>query len=208
VQRANILSASAYWHYGCLCRVPSESATPSANAGRAKGLPSETGPNGRCRRGQVPARRIRCAPMEASTTGGMNSKFGIIVVVIATVLILAVAAVAIVGLSKSSSNKTTIKRLEAEVHALQAKTGAQGHNVATELQTLKGEFASSHSAQALSDARVARLVSCVPELQSELGGLKVEGTVYETNVSRDSFYISNPTNVSHECQSILYGTGG
>jgi hypothetical protein len=145
--------------------------------------------------------------MEASSVGGMNSKSGVMVVVM-TVLILAVAAVAIVGLSKSSSNKTTIKRLEAEVHALQAKTGAQGHSVATELQTLKSEFASSHSAQALSDARVAKLVSCVPELQSELGGLKVEGTVYETNVSRDSFYISNPTNVSHECQSILYGTGG
>jgi hypothetical protein len=146
--------------------------------------------------------------MEASSTSSMKSKSVTVVTVLASVLILAVAAVAIIALSKASTDETTINRLDTEVHALQARTGAQGHSVSAELQTLKGEFTSAHSAQASSDARVAKLVSCVPELQSELSGLKVEGTVYETNVSRDSFYISNPTNVSHECQSILYGTSG
>ncbi len=146
--------------------------------------------------------------MEASGGTTMNSKSGAIVMIIATIVILAVGVVAVVGLTKASSDRTTIRQLEAEVHSLQAKTGAQGSSVTQELQTLKTEFASSKSAQALADGRVAKLISCVPELQSEIGGLKIEGTVYETNVSRDSFYVSNPTNISHECQAILYGSGG
>jgi hypothetical protein len=137
----------------------------------------------------------------------MNPKSGTIIMVVAMAVLVVVAAVAVVGLTQASSDKTTIRTLEREVHALQAKTGAQGKGVAQELQTLKGEFASAKSAQALADGRVAKLVSCVPELQSEMGGLKVEGTVYETNVSRDTFYIANPTNISHECQAMLYGSG-
>jgi hypothetical protein len=145
--------------------------------------------------------------MEASNEATLNSKPGAIILVVASIVILAVGVVAVIGLTKAGSDRTTIRQLEAEVHSLQAKTGAQGNSVAQELQALKAEFASSKSAQSLADGRVAKLVSCLPELQSEIGGLKVEGTVYETNVSRDSFYISNPTNVSHECQSMLYGNG-
>ncbi len=152
---------------------------------------------------------VRSTHMEASS-GGVSANSRVwVAVALAAILIVLVAAVAIVGLSKASSDKTTINRLKAEIHALQAKTGAVGTSVSQELQTLKAEFASSKSSQALADGRVAKLVSCVPEIQSELSGLKVEGTVYETNVSRDTFYISNPTNVSHECQSLLYpSTGG
>ena len=121
--------------------------------------------------------------------------------------VIAVAAVglAIVALNKDSQNKTSIHTLQAQVRALTAHTGGVTASVTSRVTALEGKTKALEgraSGFSKADATLSSLTNCVPELQSEIGGLEIAGETY--SVSR----ISNRTNISKTCEAVLYGTGG
>lgn len=120
-------------------------------------------------------------------------------------LVLAVAF-GVVGLQKGSQNLTRIHRLEAQVRRLSAHTGGAQATVTSrvtavegKLTALEGKATAGAAKQTKTEGTVAKLTSCVPELQTQISGLEITGTI-------SSPYIKNGTNISKECQPILYGT--
>jgi hypothetical protein len=120
--------------------------------------------------------------------------------------LIAAVAFGIVALQKGSQNLTHIHRLEAQVHSLIARTGgAQAPvagrvtNVEAKLTALEHGTAASAKKQAKSEGILTKLASCVPELQSQIGGLEIAGETYGVS------YIKSATNISRECTPVLYG---
>jgi chromosome segregation ATPase len=122
-------------------------------------------------------------------------------------LVLAVAF-GIIALEKGSQNLSRIHRLEGQVLRLSAHTGGAQATVTSRLAAVEGKLTTLEGSAATSTAKLTKaegtlgkLVSCVPELQTQIGGLEIKGETYSASYIRDS------TNVSHECSPILYGTG-
>jgi hypothetical protein len=127
------------------------------------------------------------------------------VAVLFAAIALAAVGLAIVALNKDSQDKTSIHTLQAQVRALTAHTGGVTASVTSrvgelesKVKTLEGRAVGFSKA----DGTLNSLTNCIPELQSEIGGLEIAGETY--SVSR----ISNRTNISKTCTATLYGTGG
>jgi hypothetical protein len=125
----------------------------------------------------------------------------------AAVALIAAIAFGIVALQKGSQNLDRIHRLEAQVRLLSAHTGGAQATVSSRLAAAEGKLtalerkATANGAkQSKAEATMASLVSCVPELQSQIGGLEIKGETYAASYIRDS------TNISQQCTSILYGS--
>jgi len=128
--------------------------------------------------------------------------------VLAAVALVAAIAFGIVALQKGSQNLTRIHRLEAQVRLLSAHTGGAQATVTSRLVTTEGKLTALEAASAANTAKLGKaegtlgkLVSCIPELQTQISGLELKGEDYAAAYIRDS------TNISHECSPILYGTG-
>jgi hypothetical protein len=67
------------------------------------------------------------------------------------------------------------------------------------LTVLEAKAAASTAKQAKAEGSLAKLVSCVPELQTEVGDLEIAGETYSVA------HLKNGTNISKGCTSILYG---
>jgi outer membrane murein-binding lipoprotein Lpp len=132
-----------------------------------------------------------------------------IIAAVAVIVALAGVGIAVVSLNKGSQDKTSVHRLEAKVRVLTAHTGGATASVTSrvgeleaKVKALEGRTASF----AKTIATVGSLSNCVPELQSEIGGLSLKEDTTEGYIT--NAYINNPTNISKNCQNILYGTGG
>ncbi len=111
--------------------------------------------------------------------------------------------VAVIGLSKDSHDKASIHALEAQVRTLTAHTGGATASVTSRVGELEGKVKALEAKAVVysrTDATVASLDNCIPELQSEFGGLEIKGETYASS------YITNRTNISKSCQALLYGT--
>jgi len=107
---------------------------------------------------------------------------------------------AILAFNKDAGYDARIKTLQAQVKTLgesetQSRVNEANLNY-TGLQEKMSKMA----------RYVSALVECVPELQSEIGGL---GINYHVSAlpSEDSFSISNSRQPSRSCETTLYGTG-
>lgn len=52
---------------------------------------------------------------------------------------------------------------------------------------------------------VAGFVNCIPELQTEIGGLSISWKVSPVNASEDSFNIVSGRQISRNCEDIIFG---
>lgn len=147
------------------------------------------------------------SPAPSSDRVNIGGRVNIAIALGVIALLLAVAF-GIVGLGKGSQNLTRIHRLEAQVRLLSAHTGGAQATVVGRVGSLEGKLSALEKATTVGTAKLAKaegtlgkLMSCVPELQTQIGGLEIKGEDYAASYIRDS------TNISHECSPILYGTG-
>lgn len=145
--------------------------------------------------------------MEASTTAPSSVRVNVGIGVLAGVALILAVAFGIIALQKGSQNLTRIHRLEAQVRLLSAHTGGAQATVTSRLAATESKLKALEAATVGSTAKLAKaegtlgkLVSCVPELQTQIGGLEIKGETYAAS------YIRDGTNLSHECSPILYGT--
>lgn len=145
--------------------------------------------------------------MEASTIAPSSVRVNVGIGALAALALILAVAFGIIGLQKGSQNLTRIHRLEAQVRTLSAHTGGAQATVVSRLTAAEGKLtaleamtAASTAKQAKAEGTLTKLVSCVPELQSQIGGLEIKGETYAFSYIRDS------TNISQECSPILYGT--
>lgn len=131
---------------------------------------------------------------------------GIVIGGFALVAVVAIA-IAIVALQKGSQNVDKIHRLEHQVHVLAAASGGATKSVGSRVGTLEQQVSTLEekgtaavAKQAKTDAAVRGLVTCVPEIQSQIGSLEI--------VLGNPPYIKDASNVSKTCSNLLYGTGG
>jgi hypothetical protein len=145
--------------------------------------------------------------VEVSTTAPSSVRVNVGIGVVAVVALILAVTFGIIALQKGGQNLTRIHRLEAQVRTLTAHTGGAQATVTSRLSTAEGKLtaleatmAASAAKQAKAEGALTKLVSCVPELQSQIGGLEIKGETYAASYIRDS------TNISQECSPILYGT--
>jgi hypothetical protein len=86
----------------------------------------------------------------------------------------------------------TISTLSGEVSSLQDSTTA-------------GQVTGLKSTVAGLRATVSKLSNCIPQVQTEIGGLSITWSINGNNASSDSFNIDNPTIISNDCSRVLYG---
>lgn len=131
-------------------------------------------------------------------------------IAIATLAALSIAAiaVAIIALQNSSHDLHRIQRLEAQVRVLAAASGGATASVGSRVKSVEGKLTALEAQttanagkQSKAEGTLHQLTSCVPELQSELGGLELAR-------GGETVYIKNATNISRECTNTLYGTPG
>lgn len=145
--------------------------------------------------------------MPAETTAGPQAAPLRIAIGALAVLAIPAIAVAIIALQKSSQNLTRIHSLEHQVHVLAAASGGATKSVGSRVQALEGSVSTieeqakaAAAKQSKTDASMHQLLTCVPELQSQIGSL-------ELSRAGETYFVRSTSNVSKDCTNLLYGTG-
>jgi uncharacterized protein HemX len=134
--------------------------------------------------------------MDSSRRQTLLSTIAIIGVVVA----LGALAVAIIALKKGQTDTTRIHALQAQVRQVDAaETQTRLTEATSQLASLQERFGKVSSA-------VAGFVNCVPELQTEIGGLSINWHITPLDASEDSFSIANGRQISRNCEDVLYGS--
>ena len=115
-------------------------------------------------------------------------------------LLVAVAAVAValIALQRSSTLKTELRHAQRQVRALSdnsevAETSARVAYLSEEWEKV--------------GPKLGALITCVPELQTEVDGLGIEWEIPGTfSEKKPYFAISNDQQISSNCDNALYGT--
>jgi hypothetical protein len=96
--------------------------------------------------------------------------------------------------------------LAAQVKTLKAQLASNASKLATAQSDVQSLQNSTTAGQVTALKRkVQQVESCIPELQTELGGLGINWSINGFNANKDSFTITNPTIISTDCSSVLYG---
>jgi hypothetical protein len=123
---------------------------------------------------------------------------------LAITLVALIAAVAAAGLAIIALNKKPAAAQKLNLGSVAALT--------SEAEALKAEVTVLHGLVAKSDATVAKLTTCIPELTGQISGLSVETstvTAAETQLLTNA-YLKTGKQISTYCQSTLEppGPGG
>lgn len=124
------------------------------------------------------------------------------IAIVGIVVALGALAVAIVALRKDQTETARIRTLQTQVRTVdqsetQNRVSAADQQIAS-LQEKVGKIA----------GYVAAFVNCIPELQTEIGGLSINWHIVPLNASEDSFSVVNGQRISKNCESTLYGGSG
>lgn len=131
--------------------------------------------------------------------------------VIGLLVLIACAAIAvgIVALHRDDRDRTRIHRLEARVRKLTASAGGVTVAVDSRVSSLARKLAASEAKlkararkQTKAEASLARLLSCVPELQTEIGALRTKGKgkAAEPHVSKACASVLTPAPSKHKAK--------
>lgn len=101
-------------------------------------------------------------------------------------------AVALVALHKDQTLQVQVKKVDA------AETQAQLAETTSRLGSLQERFEKVSK-------YVAAFVNCIPELQTEIGGLRISWNISPLNASEDSFNIVNGRQISRNCEDVIFG---
>jgi hypothetical protein len=106
----------------------------------------------------------------------------------------------------ATATTAQLAALHHQVSRLQSRLASDGSEITslhTDVATLQS---SATSGQVLKlQKTVSSLTNCVPQLQTEIGGLGINWSINGLNTSNDSFSITNPTIISSDCSRTLYG---
>jgi chromosome segregation ATPase len=99
--------------------------------------------------------------------------------------------------------------LRREVSSLRSALASEQHTSRSATASLEKAAAGAASISSLNRVKgsVHQLQTCVPELQQELSGLKIQTTT-RTNGALTSAGLTNPTIISRSCTSTLTGSSG
>jgi hypothetical protein len=140
---------------------------------------------------------------------------------VALVIALVGVALGVVSLVRAEP-KSSVTPLRSEVASLHRQLTATNLKLAhtnSSLQTAEaslttvqadvGNIQSSSTAGQIAGLKrtVSQMQTCVPEIQTEIGGLSVDWNISGTDANQDSFDIANPTIISTDCSKTLYGSG-
>jgi hypothetical protein len=89
-----------------------------------------------------------------------------------------------------------------------SQVSSLGANLTT-VQADVGNIQSSSTAGQVAGLKhtISQMQQCVPEIQTEIGGLGIDWNISGDDSSNDSFTISNPTIITGTCSKVLYGDG-
>lgn len=111
--------------------------------------------------------------------------------------------------SAASTSRITaaqVRTLTAEVASLKRQLKSQGSQLANAQSSIFSLQDSTTAGQVSGLKRtVAHLTTCLPQLQTEIGGLGISWQINGFDTSKDSFNITNPTIISSDCSGVLYG---
>ena len=110
--------------------------------------------------------------------------------------------------NEANASSARQRALRREVSSLQSALASEQHTSRTAIASLEKASAGAASIHSLNRVRgsVHRLQVCVPELQQEILGLKIQTT--RGNGSLRSAALSNPTIISQDCATTLSGSSG
>lgn len=182
---------------------------------------------GRTRNGEdhatKPLRRVVPAP--APATPGLSTRRLTLWVGVACLLAVIGIAVGAVGIVQSGNAKNHDRTLQAQLQSLRHRVSgdeARVGQVAQQMTKIPGRstMAAAQASIAAAQSQLtglsrtvhgiqgqdARYANCIPELQTELGGLSINWTINTIDVNQSSFFIDNSSQVSHDCSKLLYGS--
>ena len=101
-------------------------------------------------------------------------------------------AVALIALHKDQTLQVQVKKVDA------AETQSQLSETTSRLGSLQERFEKVSK-------NVAGFVNCIPELQTEIGGLSINWHITPLNASEDSFNIVSGRQISRDCEDVIFG---
>jgi hypothetical protein len=101
-------------------------------------------------------------------------------------------AVALIALHKDQTLQVQVKKVDA------AETQSQLSETTSRLGSLQERFEKVSK-------NVAGFVNCIPELQTEIGGLSINWKISPINASEDSFSIADGRQISRDCEDVIFG---
>jgi regulator of replication initiation timing len=111
--------------------------------------------------------------------------------------------------NEANASRAQEVALRGEVSSLRSALASEQHTSRTAIASLEKASAGAASINALNGVKgsVHQVQVCVPELQQELSGLKIQ-TTKRRNGALKSAVLTNPTIVSQDCVSTLTGSSG
>jgi hypothetical protein len=101
-------------------------------------------------------------------------------------------AVALVALHRDQTLQVQVKKVDA------AETQSQLSETTSRLGSLQERFEKVSK-------NVAGFVNCIPELQTEIGGLSINWKISPVDASEDSFSIADGRQISRNCEDVIFG---
>jgi hypothetical protein len=124
------------------------------------------------------------------------------VAILGAAVALAALAVAIVALSKDHADAARISTLQAHVRLVDESETQNRISAADQQISSLGEEVN------MMGGYVAAFVNCIPELQTEIGGVSISWHVVPPNASEGRFNVVDGRQISKNCESTLYGGTG
>lgn len=115
-----------------------------------------------------------------------------IVTGLAVLVAVGALAVALVALHKDQTLQVQVKKVDA------AETQSQLSETTSRLGSLQERFEKVSK-------NVAGFVNCIPELQTEIGGLSISWHITPLDASEDSFNIVSGRQISRDCEDVIFG---
>jgi len=111
--------------------------------------------------------------------------------------------------NEANSSRAQQRALRGEVSSLRSVLAGEQHTSRSAIASLQKASAGAASINSLNGVRgsLHQLQVCVPELQQELSGLKVQTTT-RRNGALKSAALTNPTLISADCVTTLTGSSG
>jgi len=111
--------------------------------------------------------------------------------------------------TEANSSRAQQRVLRGEVSSLRSALASEQHTSRSATASLEKAAAGAASINSLNRVKgsVHQLQTCVPELQHELSGLKIQTTT-RRNGALKSAALTNPTIISQDCTSTLTGSSG